>query len=71
MCLISWVGLKPTHFSRLDRTRSLFGFRDRLNLFSYLIIGLKWVRATPSLVCFLMKDELNMVTFLVILPHSV
>jgi hypothetical protein len=66
----TWVGSEPTHFSGLDRTRSLFGFNDRLNLVSCLITGLKWVRAAPSLVCFVMKDELNMVTFLVILPHS-
>jgi hypothetical protein len=48
----------------------LFGFSDRLNLVSCLITGLKWVRAAPSLVCFVMKDDLDMVTFLIILPHS-
>jgi hypothetical protein len=47
----------------------LFGFSDRLNLVSRLITELKWVRAAPYLVYFVMKDELNMVTFLVILPH--
>jgi hypothetical protein len=41
-----------------------------LNLVSCLIIELKWVRVVPSLICFLMKDELNMVIFLVKLPHS-
>lgn len=64
-----WVGLEPTHFSGLGQTRFLFGFNDRLNLISCLIIELKWVRAPPSLVCFVMKDKLNMVTFLIILPH--
>jgi hypothetical protein len=66
----TWVGSEPTHFSRLGRTRSLFGFSDRLNLVSCLITRLKWFRAAPSLVCFVMKDELNTVTFLVILLHS-
>jgi hypothetical protein len=66
----TWVGSELTHFSELGRTRSLFGFSDRLNLVSCLITELNWVRASPSLVCFVLKDKLNMVTFLVILPHS-
>jgi hypothetical protein len=66
----TWVRSEPTYFSGLGRTRSLFGFSDRLNIVSCLIIELKWVRAAPSLVCFMMKDELNMVTFLIILSHS-
>jgi hypothetical protein len=54
---MTWVESEPTHFSGLGRTRSLFGFNVRLNLVSYLIIGLKWVRVAPSLVCFVMSDE--------------
>ena len=65
---MGWV--KTDLSFRLGRTRSLFGLSDGLNLISCLITGLKWVRAIPSLVCFVMKDELNMVTFRVILPHS-
>jgi hypothetical protein len=48
----TWVGSEPTHFSGLGRTRFLFGFRDRLNLVSCLITGLKWVGAAPHLVWF-------------------
>jgi hypothetical protein len=51
--------------------RSLFGFNVRLNLVSCLITRLKLVDVVSSLVCFMMNgDEVNMVTFLVILPHS-
>jgi hypothetical protein len=53
----TWVGSEPTHFSGLGRTCSLFGFGDRLNIVSCLIIGLKCVGATLSLVCFVMRDE--------------
>jgi hypothetical protein len=41
-----------------------------LNLVFCLITGLKWVSAAPSIVYFVVMDGLNMVTFLIILPHS-
>jgi hypothetical protein len=66
----TWIRSKSTHFSGLGQIRSLFGLSDRLNLLSCLITGLNWVGVVPSLVCFAMRDELNMVSFLVILPHS-
>jgi hypothetical protein len=37
----TWIRSKPTHFSGLGRTYSLFSFSDRLNLVSFLITGLK------------------------------
>jgi hypothetical protein len=65
-----WVRSELTHFSGLGRSCSLFGFNDRLNLVSCLITGLKCVGAAPSLIYFVMRDGLNMVIFLVKLPHS-
>jgi hypothetical protein len=60
MCLVfgtAWIESEPTYFSGLSQIRSLFGFSDRLNLVSCLIIGLKWVEVAPFLVCFVMMDE--------------
>jgi hypothetical protein len=53
----TWVESESTHFSGLDRICSLFGFSDRLNLVSYLITWLKWVRVAPSLIYFVMSDD--------------
>jgi hypothetical protein len=66
----TWVGSEPTHFSGLGRTRFLFSFRDGLNLVSCLITGLKWFELHHFLFGFVMRDELNTIIFLVILPHS-
>jgi hypothetical protein len=60
--LFSWVGWV--------RLVPFFGFSNRLNLVFCLITGLKWFEPTPSIFCFVMRDKLNIVTFLVILPHS-
>jgi hypothetical protein len=46
---------KTDLFSRLGRTRSLFGLSDELNIISCLITGLKWIKVVPSLIWF--RDE--------------
>jgi hypothetical protein len=45
---MGWIGAEP--FFGLGRIRFMFGFSDRSNLVSCLIIGLKWVGVVLSLV---------------------